>query len=99
MMSRIGGYWTSASKFNGSIVPIIGEDEAGDFLEGLEDSDAFEGNGLDDGFVLAAEFFLQLFDREDVRQVTLVELQDVGDGLQVVAVLLVTVYWHTWSMC
>ena len=65
----------------------FGEDLLGDFLQGLEDADALKGHGLDDGLVFLAEFGAQKINRQDVGQVTLVELQDVGNLVEVVAVL------------
>src|SRR3989338_8001186 len=64
------------------------EDHLGDGLEGLENARALGGDGLEDRLPLAHELTLHLLDWQGRWEVALVELQDVGGGAQVVALLL-----------
>jgi hypothetical protein len=59
----------------------------GDFFQGFEYAGALEGDGFDDGFVFASEFGGQQIDRENVGQVALIELQNIRNLVEVVAVL------------
>ena len=58
----------------------------GDFFQGFEDADALEGDGFDDGFILAAQFGGEQIDGQDVGQVALVQLEHVRNLVEVVAV-------------
>ena len=64
------------------------EHQASDFFQGFEDAGALERDGLDYRLVFLLQFLLELVDWEYVRQVALVELQDVRNLLEVVAVFL-----------
>jgi len=70
----------------------FGEDLAGDLFESFEDAVAAKGDGFENGFVPAAQFFGQILDREDIRQIPLIELQNVGNLLKVVSVLLKVIH-------
>src|SRR5262249_38663925 len=59
----------------------------GDGLERVKDALAAAGYGLEDRFVLAKQFGLEVVGRYGVRKVALVQLQDVGKLHEVVAVL------------
>src|SRR5215472_14618917 len=63
------------------------EDLLGDFFQSFENAHALKGNRLDDGLVLLAKFGGQHVDRQDVRQISFVQLQNVGNLVEVVAVL------------
>src|SRR5437868_7449567 len=59
----------------------------GDRLERVKDADAAAGDALEERFVAAQQFGLQLVDGDDVRQVALVQLQHVWQLGQLVAML------------
>src|SRR5262249_18752527 len=59
----------------------------GDFLEGLENTLPLEGNCLDHRFALALKFAGEGFDWKNVWKVTLVQLQHIGNFVEVIAVL------------
>ena len=63
------------------------EDLAGRGLEGVDDADAFVGDGLDHGLVAEAQQALQVGQGGGGGHVPLVELEHVGDGADVEAVL------------
>ena len=63
------------------------EDELGDFLEGFKDAGAVDGSGFQSGLAFDLQVLLQFFDGQDVGEVALIELKDVGDGADVEAVL------------
>lgn len=51
----------------------------GDRFERVEDADAFVGDRLVDGFILAAQFADEFFGGDNVRQIAFVELENVGE--------------------
>src|SRR5262249_15931262 len=59
----------------------------GNFFERLKNSGALECNRFDDRFVLLAQLGAEEINREDVWQVALLQLQDVRNLVEVVAVL------------
>src|SRR5580704_10635246 len=66
----------------------IGEHLLGDFLQGLKHSGALEGYGFDQRLVFPAKLFGQGVHGEDIWQIAFVELQHVGNLVEVVAVFL-----------
>src|SRR5206468_2169380 len=58
----------------------------GDFFQGFEDADALKSDRFDDGFVFLAQFGGEQVDGKNVRQVALVQLEHVGNLVEVVAV-------------
>src|SRR5437660_2852165 len=64
----------------------LGEDLLGDFLQRLEHAYALEGHRLHHRLVFLAQFFGESVHWQHIRQVALVQLQDVGDLVEVVAV-------------
>ena len=66
----------------------FGEDELGDFLERIEHALARDGNGFERRLALHGELLAELVHREDVGKVALVELQDVGNRIEIEVVIL-----------
>jgi hypothetical protein len=59
----------------------------GDFFQSFEDAGALEGYGFDDGFILATKFGGEQIDGQNIGQIALVELEHVGNFVEVVAML------------
>jgi len=66
----------------------FGEDELGYFFEGFEDADALDGDRFEDGFAFFLELLGELGDGHGVGEVAFVELENVGNGVEVEVVLL-----------
>ena len=60
----------------------------GDFLQGIEYTLSLKSDSLDDRLVLSTKLFRESIDRQDVRQIALIKLQDVGNFIKVVTVFL-----------
>src|SRR5690242_889004 len=60
----------------------FGEDELGDFPQRFEDAFSFHSNGVHNRFALEAQMFAELIFGHDVGEIALVELQHVGNGVE-----------------
>src|SRR5258708_6301236 len=65
----------------------LGEHLLGDFLERLEHADALEGYSLHHRLVFLAQFLRESVHWQHIWQVALVQLQDIGNLVEVIAVL------------
>src|SRR5689334_339325 len=65
----------------------LGQDELGDRFEGVEHAGAVHGDRLERRLALEVELTIHFARVDGGREVALVELHDVGDRLQVVALL------------
>ena len=59
----------------------------GDFLQGLKYALALEGHSFEHWFVFAAKFFGEGINGQNIGQVALIQLQDIRNLVEVVAVL------------